>query len=210
MNRVLFSWGLACLTCAVAFTQPLRIGQRLYDEGQYARAEAEFMRAGDDPIALYNAGAAAFQQGKYERAAQLFQKAAAAPSVMRADALYNAGNAYLRAGNYAAAIRAYEHSLRLQPAQSDAKRNLQIARNLMQPEPPVPPPPPPLPPPPPPPSPFLDPPRPLRPPEAPTAMPEAEVRQWLLQVVEPQEGKSARLYRQMAPRTDTDRQRKAW
>ncbi len=118
MKRALFSITIAGCLCGPALAQTSRTGQRLYDEGKYPNAEAEFLRAGDnDPTALYNAGNAAYQQGQYERAAQLFLKAAAAPSEVRADALYNAGNAYLRLGRYAEAIEAYRRRLRLQPAQ---------------------------------------------------------------------------------------------
>ncbi|MCS7035101.1 MAG: tetratricopeptide repeat protein [Saprospiraceae bacterium] len=205
-QAVLFSIALAGCLSSVLPAQSLRTGQRLYQEGQYTRAEAEFLRAGEnDPIALYNAGNAAYQQGRYERAAQLFQKAAAISSEIRADALYNAGNAYLRMGSPAEAIEAYRRSLRLQPAQPDAKRNLQIALNLLQPEAPPPPPPPP-----PPPGPFLDPPRPYQPPETPRTLSEAEARRWLQEAIEPEEGKHARRYRSLPPRNETSRQRKGW
>ncbi len=202
---------LACCISAIVLAQPSREGQRLYDKQEYNRAEQAFLRMGkDDPDALYNAGNAAYQQGQYERAAQLFEKAATVPSAVRADALYNAGNAYLRQGNYSAAIQAYERSLRLQPAQPDAKRNLQIARHMLQPHEPPPPPPPPPPLPPPPSEAFLDPPRPLSPSDSARRLSEAETKQWLQEVVEREEGKNARIYRSMPSSTDANRRRKRW
>ncbi len=210
MKRALFSIIMAGCLCGLVLAQTSRTGQQLYDEGKYSSAEAEFLRAGDnDPTALYNAGNAVYQQRQYERAAQLFLKAASMPSEVRADALYNAGNAYLRLGKYAEAIEAYRRSLRLQPAQPDAKQNLQIAQNLLQPEAPPPPPSPP-PPPPPPPGPFLDPPRPYRPPEVPRTLSEAEAKKWLQKVVEQEEGKYARQYRSLPPRNETNRRQKGW
>ncbi len=42
------------------------------------------------------------------------------------------GNAYLRDSKYAEAIEAYENSLRRQPNQPDAKKNLQIAKKKLR------------------------------------------------------------------------------
>ncbi len=192
-----------------AVAQSLREGQRLYDERRYAEAEQVFLRrAAQEPIAFLYAGNAAFRLGYYERAAAHFQKAAAQSPVVRADALYNAGNAYLRMGNYAAAIKAYESSLRLKPAQPDAKRNLHIARSLLQQPEPPPPPPPPRPLPPPPPASFLDLPRPL-PPEQPQRLSVTATQHRLKEIVEREEAQNARLYRRMPPRP-TSPHRKPW
>ena len=133
--------------------QDLRKGDRFYDQQDYVQAEAAYRAAVSGPIASYNAGNAAYQQGKFAEAAVLYQNAArtAAAPPAQASAFYNLGNAYLRAGQYAQAIEAYEHSLRRQPNQPDAKKNLQIAKLKLReqqepPPPPIPPPPPPPPP----------------------------------------------------------------
>ncbi len=196
---------------STALAQFSPTAERLYDERQYGRAEEAFLKSGKASAeALYNAGNAAYQQGHYERAARLYISAADKSVSLRPDAWYNAGNAYLRMGKYAEAVAAYERSLRLQPARTDAKRNLSLARKLLHPEPPSPPPPPPPPLPPPPPAPFLDPPRRPNPPEVPRPMSASETKQRLQEVVEREEGKNARLYRAMAPRAESSRQRKTW
>ena len=108
---------------------------------------------GDGSQTCAHPAAALYQQGKFAEAAVLYQNAArtAAAPPAQASAFYNLGNAYLRAGQYAQAIEAYEHSLRRQPNQPDAKKNLQIAKLKLReqqepPPPPIPPPPPPPPP----------------------------------------------------------------
>ena len=95
----------------------LRKGDRLYDKQRYPLAENTYRRAETDPNAAYNAGNAAYQQGKYEAAAQQFKKSAAIASDLdtKSDALYNLGNAYLKLEKYKEAIAAYENSLRLRP-----------------------------------------------------------------------------------------------
>lgn len=145
--------GLVPATYAQNGHQQLRKGDRLYDQRDYIQAEATYRAAVASPTASYNAGNAAYQQGKYAEAAVLYQNAArtAAAAPAQSNALCNLGNAYLRAGQYAQAIEAYEHSLRRQPNQPDAKKNLQIAKLKLReqqepPPPPIPPPPPPPPP----------------------------------------------------------------
>lgn len=194
-------------------------GDRLYDKKEYGRAEQAYRSATSHPSAAYNAGNAAFQQGKYEEAAGFYKTAAANASAPgeQSDAQYNLGNTYLRQEKYAAAIAAYQKSLRLQPNRPDAKKNLQIAiKKLRERQEPPPPPPPNSPPPPPPPAPkpqrnYLD-----RPQQAPrnepatgTLTPEA-ARQLLETVVAPEEQKSAREYRELSPSTRPSRVKKDW
>lgn len=190
-------------------------GDRLYDEKSWSAAEEAYREAGASAAAFYNAGNAAYQQGKYEVAAESFKKATAATTPeARADAFFNLGNAYLQQGKYREAIAAYEKSLRQQPNKFDAKKNLQIAKKKLkeqeEPPPPPPPPPPPLPPPPPPRN-FLD--RAQQPPkrEVPSGgvSPEA-AKQILTTIVEPDEEKSAREYRTLAPSTKPSRVKKDW
>jgi tetratricopeptide (TPR) repeat protein len=189
-------------------------GDRLYDQKSWSAAEEAYRRAGASAAASYNAGNAAYQQGKYEIAAESFKKATAATSPeARADAFFNLGNAYLQQGKYREAIAAYEKSLRQQPNKFDAKKNLQIAKKKLKEQEEPPPPPPPLPPPPPPPPPrnFLD--RAQQPPkrEVPSGglSPDA-AKQILATIVAPDEEKSAREYRTLAPSTKPSRVKKDW
>lgn len=194
----------------------LQQGDRYYDEGLYGKAE-ELYRASSSGTAFYNAGNAAYQQGKYEAAGHLFEEAVGKSTTFsaRADALYNLGNALLRQNKYREAIEAYESSLRLFPNRPDAKKNLKIAKKQLQ-EPP-PPPPPPLPPPPPPPvhippqKNYLDQSQQPRKKETPPAeLPRDAALRLLEEAILPEEQKNARSYRELSPATKPSRVKKDW
>ncbi len=201
-----------------AQNSPLRKGDRLYDKKEYSQAEAAYREAVAGPVASYNAGNAAYQQGKYAEAATLYQNASrtAATAPAKASALCNMGNAYLRDSKYAEAIEAYENSLRRQPNQPDAKKNLQIAKKKLREQ--QDPPPPPLPPPPPPPPPkqhprnnYLDQATPLQKREVPTGGLTPESARALLETrVTRQEQQNAQEYRQLAAPNRPSRVKKDW
>lgn len=65
----------------------------------------------------------AYDSANYDRAIELYSQALADEG-SSSDLYYNLGNAYYRAGNSAQAILAYERALRLDPANSEAKANL--------------------------------------------------------------------------------------
>ncbi|MBK8555793.1 MAG: tetratricopeptide repeat protein [Lewinellaceae bacterium] len=131
----------------------LRSGEKLYQKKDFSAAETQFKKAGN-ATGDYNAGNAAYQQGNYEAAARHFSRAATLDNAVseKSDAFFNLGNTWMRLGQYQKAIVAYEKSLRLSPGRLDAKKNLQIAKRLLEqddnPPPPPPPPPPPKTPPP--------------------------------------------------------------
>jgi Ca-activated chloride channel family protein len=62
-------------------------------------------------------GAAAYRAGDYTAATQALQQASGG------DAAYNLGNALARQGRYQQAIGAYDHALKLDPGNADAKAN---------------------------------------------------------------------------------------
>lgn len=216
------------LFLALGFTPTLRSqsahkqlqqGDQLYDKKEYGKAEAAYKKAAAGYAASYNAGNAAFQQGKYEDAAELFKIAgnAGADAAAKADAWFNMGNAYLQAGKYDEAIKAYESSLRKQPNRADAKKNLQIAKKKKkEAENPPPPPPPQKPPPPPPPAPrpqnnYLDRAQQARKPEQPQRNLSPEAAKLLLDaMVKPEEQRNAQDYRELSPATRPSRVKKDW
>ena len=192
-------------------------GDRLYDKKEWSKAEESYRKSGPGADASYNAGNAAYQQGKYDVAAESFKKAAAATTPeARSDAWFNLGNALLQQGKYREAVTAYENSLRQRPNRFDAKKNLQIAKKKLkeQENPPPPPPPQNPPPPPPPPKPrqnYLD--RAQNPPkkEVTSGPLGAEAAKNILsKTVVPDEAKSAREYRELAPSTKPSRVKKDW
>lgn len=197
--------------------QSLRQGDRLYDKKDYRRAEQAYQKSQPAPLAAYNAGNAAYQQGKYAEAAEWFQKAAAVASTQagKSDALYNLANAYLQQEKWAEAITAYQKSLRLQPNRPDAKKNLQIAqKKLREQHEPPPPPPPATPPPPPPPPPqrnYLDRPQAAARKDRPASnLTPAAARQLLAKTVEQEEQRSAQQYRELSPSNKPSRLKKDW
>jgi Ca-activated chloride channel family protein len=71
-------------------------------------------------------GAAAYRAGDYAGAAQALQQSPGS------DAAYNLGNALARQGQYQPAIVAYEHALKLDPANADAKANRQAVEDWLR------------------------------------------------------------------------------
>ena len=84
--------------------------------------------APDDPTVQYDAGTVHLGAGDSRRAVSLLEKAAkgAEPGLSPA-AHYNLGNAKLAAGDADGAVEAYKEALREQPANQDAKHNLELA-----------------------------------------------------------------------------------
>lgn len=128
---------LAPLTAQTTY-ESLRDGDAAYNRSNYSKAEPHYRRVTEkDPSnwnAAYNLGNTLYQQGKYEEAGKIFEKAVAnAPDTRaKADALHNAGNALLKQNKFKEAIKAYENSLRLRPGDADTKMNLQMAKKKNQ------------------------------------------------------------------------------
>ncbi|MBA3521573.1 MAG: VWA domain-containing protein, partial [Gemmatimonadales bacterium] len=116
-----------------------RRGVELYQSGEYAPALEAFSGAFEEdsaPAIGYNAGNALYRLRRYEEAAKRYRGAAAADSAgSRQRSLYNLGNALVRAAEekpgdlepLRQAVEAYEEALRLNPADADAKWNLELA-----------------------------------------------------------------------------------
>jgi hypothetical protein len=117
-----------------------RAGDRHYARGEYAEAYEAYRGAlaRDSTARLeYNVGTALYRLERYEEAAHSFRAAAgrAETPVRRQRALYNLGNAMVRAAEdrpteaepLLEAVAAYEEALRLDPADADAKWNLELA-----------------------------------------------------------------------------------
>jgi len=83
----------------------------------------------------YNAGNALYQMHRYQEAARRFRQAAAGPASLRQRSYFNLGNSLVRAAEGARdrrpllerGVAAYEAALRLEPADSAAKWNLELA-----------------------------------------------------------------------------------
>ncbi|MBK7349017.1 MAG: VWA domain-containing protein [Gemmatimonadetes bacterium] len=130
--------GLPLLSCSTAQRQQAR-GQQLYDQGKYLEAYEAWqtvLRQQGGPDLRYNSGNALYRLRQYNEAAKTWRDALnSAPPELRQEAYFNMGNAFVRADEDANALSgylersldAYEEALRLNPADQDAKWNLEIA-----------------------------------------------------------------------------------
>ncbi len=113
-------------------------GNALYREGKYAEARERYLAAQADkpdaPEIDFNIGDSFYQEGRFLDALTSFAKAharfqeAKKRDPLRASAAgYNVGNALFKAGKIDDAIGAYKAALRENPADLDAKHNLEFA-----------------------------------------------------------------------------------
>ena len=129
--------GVILLAGCSPVLREIRRGESSYDAGQYRQAYEAFRQALErtgDPALHYSVGNALYRMRRYEEAAKSFREATAVPRLRQAS-YYNLGNAYVRAAEDAPeksqflteAITAYQEALRLEPHDSAAKWNLELA-----------------------------------------------------------------------------------
>jgi len=120
-----------------------RKGERLYASGDFAASAQALdlaLAADSTPVRAYNAGNAYYRMRRYEDAAARYRLAAARSVTLRQPSVFNLGNALVRAAEEAPersqllldAVAAYEEALRLDPADQDAKWNLEIALQRLE------------------------------------------------------------------------------
>jgi Ca-activated chloride channel family protein len=121
---------------------------RHYEAGRYAEALAEYERSlqknTNDARLQFNAGVAAFRGQQLEKAENYFEQVLTAPDLeLQQRAYYNLGNTFYRLGEqqsdptrrsplWEQAIQRYESSLKLDPADTDAKFNLEFVRRKLE------------------------------------------------------------------------------
>ena len=139
--------GLAHLVSIPAVASPSS-ARRDYDSGKFKTALSEYERllekAPSDSPLHYNAGAAAYQAGKFEAATEHFSAALATPDLkLQEKAYYNRGNSRFRAGQEAGeppktealwkqAISDYETALKLDPNDKEAGENLDVVKRRLE------------------------------------------------------------------------------
>jgi Ca-activated chloride channel family protein len=114
-----------------------REGNRLFAEGKYADAEKAYVdaqaRTPGRPELLYNHGNTLIREKKYEPAVQQLRQAMSkGDRGIQASSWYNSGNAFFEMGKYQDAAQAYVQALRINPADPDAKHNLELALRKVQ------------------------------------------------------------------------------
>ena len=113
--------------------QAIKEGNRLYKEGQWAAAAAEYEKAVNSShrnIALVNKGNALYRQKKYEDAVKTYKQAASPANTdlfLRSSAYYNTGVVYSNQKKTEESIEEYKNALRLNWRDKHARENLQKA-----------------------------------------------------------------------------------
>ena len=112
-------------------------GNQLFAQGKYQEAEKAYLEAQANmpgrPELSYNLGNALIKQNKYDQALGALRQAVSQGNKgLQANGWYNVGNALYDMGNFKDSAQAYIQALRLNPADHDAKHNLELSLNRMQ------------------------------------------------------------------------------
>lgn len=107
-------------------------GNRLYSQGKYEEAEKTYLDAEVNspgkPEILYNLGNSLVKQKKYSQGIQaLRQSISKGDQGIKESSWYNTGDALFSMGNYRDSAEAFIQALKLDPADKDAKHNLELA-----------------------------------------------------------------------------------
>ncbi|MCK9398482.1 MAG: hypothetical protein M0Q51_00620 [Bacteroidales bacterium] len=124
----------------------IRQGNKQYEDGDYKKAEIDYLKSTQSGKAshkgFYNLGDAWYMQKNYLQASAAFDtlRTFKMDDETRSKSYYNLGNSLLKAALDSAqlaqqvlppGIEAYKQSLRLNPADADAKYNLAYAQRLL-------------------------------------------------------------------------------
>ena len=114
-----------------------REGNRLYEEGRFAEAHEKYLEAlleaPDSPVIRFNDGNALYRGEDYESALESFRAAVESGDPELAGAAwYNLGNTLYRQGALPESLEAFKQALRSDPADADAKHNLERVLEQMQ------------------------------------------------------------------------------
>jgi len=129
------------VSCFYSFAQSdhkeLRKGDKAYLEQEFSQAEEQYRKAlakKESTKGTYNLGNSIYSQSRYEEAIDKYLKAAELSSDknIKSNALYNLGNAYFNSQQYDKSVESYIDALKLDPADLDTKRNLSLARQMLQ------------------------------------------------------------------------------
>lgn len=116
----------------------VRKGTRQYHKGNYEQAISRYEEAlkvaPGQFEATYDLGNVLYKAERYDHAEQTMQQAAAdtlRSDTERAEAFYNLGNAQFKQQKYKEALESYKQSLRLNPADMEAKYNYAYTKRLL-------------------------------------------------------------------------------
>jgi Ca-activated chloride channel homolog len=130
---LLLMWPFAIAAQSKKANEEIIAGNTAYKEQQYAKAEEFYLKAlTADPqsvIAKYNLATALYKQDRKVEAAQAYQQVAEAATDenLKAKSFYNKGVILSQQKNLEESIEAYKNALRNNPADKEARENLQKA-----------------------------------------------------------------------------------
>lgn len=138
----------ALLLTAASLEASPRSALKSYQSGRYEEARREFERLAEkspkDARLHYNAGAAAYHGGDFEKAAEHFQAALDPDNLpLQQQSYYNLGNARYRLGEsqddpqqkmeqWKAALQDYDFALKLKPDDEDARFNKELVQKRLE------------------------------------------------------------------------------
>ena len=119
------------------WSQAIKQGNAHYKAEAYDAALEAYQSAAkdrpEDAITHYNLGTALYQKKQFEKSVDEFRRSLdTADPVHQAQGYYNLGNAQIQLDEIEGAIRSYKSALRLNPADLDAKHNLELALERLE------------------------------------------------------------------------------
>ena len=116
----------------------IRKGNKLYEQKKFSGAEVQYRKAqAKNPKyekSTFNLGDAVYQEKNYKGAENFFKNLVQKTKTpgYKANAWYNLGNTFMQQKQYERSIGSYIQSLKQQPADMDAKYNLEYARKMLK------------------------------------------------------------------------------
>lgn len=136
MKKFIYITGFVCFACATNAqqgTESIRSGNRLYKQKNFIQALPEYQKAASEnpknPVARYNLGNAQFRNNQYAQAEKEYDATVANSNEkdFSQKATYNKGVALTKQKKLLESIEAYKAAVKLNPADADARFNLQKA-----------------------------------------------------------------------------------
>ena len=138
VGMALLAWlALPSLAAAQPGRGAVDAGNRLYDQGRYEEAHEQYLEAlreaPDSPIVPFNDGNALYRTEELQRAMESYRQVVeSGDQGLEAQAWYNLGNALYRQQQLEPALEAYKEALRRNPADTDAKHNVEVTLEQLQ------------------------------------------------------------------------------
>jgi Ca-activated chloride channel family protein len=137
---LLFLLGLALLPAPLngqRAREQVREGNRLYEEGRFDEAHQKYLEAlledPESPMVRFNDGVALYGAEDFQPAMERFRQALESEDPeLRKSAWYNLGNALYRQQQLQESLEAYKEALLADPADADAKHNLERVLEQLQ------------------------------------------------------------------------------